>query len=290
MLSTRSRCGPSDNQPPGVGTRPSAACHRRLLRGLVVGIGSLLSIVGLHGEPVTVRHPEGITHGFLALRTLEGATIADGDLVQDQRGAPVTTRLTFHFRDGSLHDETAVFSQRARFRLVSDHLVQKGPSFPHPLDMSIDAVTGVVRVRYSEDGKQEEDSEHVDIPPDLANGLVLTLLKNVNPAAPPKSFSFVVATPKPRLIKLRVTAGGEDRFRTGSRHRAATRYVLKPEIGGLGGLLAPLVGKQPPDSNVWILGGVAPTFVKSEQQLFIGGPVWRIELVAPAWREGTRSP
>jgi len=48
-------------------------------------------------------------------------------------------------------------------------------------------------------------------------------------------------------------------------------------------LIAPLVGKQPPDSHVWILGGDAPAFVKAEQALYIGGPVWRIELASPSW-------
>jgi hypothetical protein len=60
-------------------------------------------------------------------------------------------------------------------------------------------------------------------------------------------------------------------------------YVLKVEIGGVSGLLAPLLGKQPPDSHVRILGGEAPAFVKSEQSLYFGGPVWRIELVSPTW-------
>jgi len=34
---------------------------------------------------------------------------------------------------------------------------------------------------------------------------------------------------------------------------------------------------------VWILGGDAPAFVKAEQALYIGGPVWRIELASPSW-------
>jgi hypothetical protein len=43
------------------------------------------------------------------------------------------------------------------------------------------------------------------------------------------------------------------------------------------------VGKQPPDTHVWILGGDAPTFVKFEGPLYSGGPVWRIELSSPAY-------
>ena len=253
---------------------------------LLGSVGAFICCVTLSGETVVVRHIEGIVHGFLALRTLDGTTIADGDLIQLARGDRVTTRLVFHFKDGSLHDETAVYSQRRVFRLLSYHLVQKGPTFPQPLDMTFDG-RGDVTVRYTDDhGEQKVEAEHLDMPPDVANGMILTLLKNVRPDAPPKTLSFVATTPKPRLVKLAVTAVGQERFSTGGAGRTATHYVLKVEIGGLSGLLAPLLGKQPPDSHVWILGGEAPAFVKSEQPLYFGGPVWRIELVSPSWPPG----
>lgn len=246
----------------------------------------LIAPLRVSGEPVTVRHREGIVHGFLVLRTTDGRTLADGDLIQTTRGNRVTSRLVFRFKDGSLHDETAVFEQGRQFRLLSDHLVQKGAAFPRPVDMSIDATTGgvAVTVKYTDDdGQQKTESEHFDAAPDLSNGLILTLLKNVRPAAPPKSVSFIGATPKPQLVKLAVSVAGTERFATGGIRRSATHYVLKVDIGGIKGVLASLLGKEPPDSHVWILGGEAPTFVKSEQPLFFGGPVWRIELVSPAW-------
>jgi hypothetical protein len=238
----------------------------------------------LPAEPVAVRYTEGIVHGFLVLRTLDGKALADGDLIQTVRGNRVTTRLVFHFKDGSIHDETAVYSQRQRFQLVSDHLVQKGPTFPQPLEMSIDGASGQVTVRYATDhGEPKVETEHVDVPPDLANGMILTLLKNVRPDTPPKTLSLIAATPKPRLVKLAITAAGQEGFSIGGSGRNATHYVLKVEIGGVSGLLAPLLGKQPPDSHVWILGGEAPAFVKAEQPLYLGGPLWRIELVSPVW-------
>jgi hypothetical protein len=221
---------------------------------------------------------------------MDGTAIADGDLIQSARAGRVTSRLTFRFKDGSLHDETAVFTQRRHFRLVSSHLVQKGPTFPSPLELSIDATTGRVDVRYGdESGETKVESQRLDLPPDLANGLVLTLLKNVSAGAPPKSLSFVAATPKPRLVKLEIQEAGRERFSTGRAVRRATHYVVKVDIGGLSGLLARVFGKQPPDSHVWILGGDAPAFVKSEQPLYVGGPIWRIELVSPVWpRQGQR--
>ena len=64
-------------------------------------------------------------------------------------------------------------------------------------------------------------------------------------------------------------------------------YALrrKVEIGGVAGLLAPLAGKQPQDTHVWILGGDAPAFVKLEGPLYLGGPIWRIELTSPLWQD-----
>ena len=256
-------------------------------KGLVAfALFAVAALASLHveAEPVVVRHTEGVVRGFLTLRELDGSRLADGDLIQTSQGTRVTTRLVFRFKDGSIHDETAVFSQRQQFRLISDHLVQKGPTFPQPMDVSIDATKGLVVVRYTdEDGKPKTKTEQLKVQPDLANGLVLTLLKNVRPDAPPSSWPFVAATPEPRLIKLDISVAGRERFSTGEMSREATHYVLKADIGGISGLLAPLVGKQPPDSHVWILNGEAPAFVKAEQPFYSGGPVWRIELESPSW-------
>ena len=254
----------------------------RFLAALLTVIIVEAAVVG--GEPVRVRRTEGLVHGFLTLKNLDGTLLADGDLLQSAVGNRVTSRLVFHFKDGSLHDETAVYSQRQEFRLISDHLVQKGPSFPKPVDMRIDASSGQVIVQYTEDrGEQKVVSEQMKLPLDLANGLIMTLLKNARPDAPPKSVGMVAATPKPRLVKLEISSAGEEPFSTGVTGRKATHYIVHVDIGGLSGLIAPLVGKQPPDSHVWILGGDTPAFVKAEQPFFLGGDVWRIELASPAW-------
>jgi len=235
-------------------------------------------------EPVAVRYTEGDLHGFLVLRTPDGKVSADGDLIQTVRGDRVTAHLVFRFKDGSLLDETTVYSQRRVFRLISEHMVQKGPAFPQPVDMTIDGATGQATVHYSdEQGKQQVESQRFDVPPDLANGMILTLLKNVRAGVPPKSLSLIAATPKPRLVKLAISSAGRQPFSLAGSRREAQHYVLKVEIGGIAGLLAPLVGKQPPDSHVWVLGGEAPAFVKSEGPMFQDGPIWRIELVSPVW-------
>ena len=235
-------------------------------------------------EPVVVRHLEGLVHGFLSLRSPDGKILANGDLIQNARGDRVTTRLVFHFKDGSLSDETTVFSQRGHFSLITDHLVQKGPAFEQPLDMRIDRAGGRVVVRYKNDhGEEKVEDEQMDLPPDLANGMIITLLKNVRRDTLPPSLSLVAATPKPRLVKLKIAAEAAEPFSVAGWPRKAVHYVLKVDIGGIAGAIAPLVGKQPPDSHVWIMEGEAPAFVRSQAPMFMGGPLWQTDLVSPVW-------
>ncbi len=262
----------------------------RLGTAILAG-ASLVFPAILPAETVPVRHAEGLVHGFLSLRTLDGETLAVGDLIQSTKGNRVTSRLVFHFKDGSIHDETVVFSQRRTFRLVSDRLVQKGPSFPKPMDVSVDGRTGQVTVRYKDDdGKEKVISERVSLPPDTANGMLLALLKNIRPDAARTTVSMVAATPKPRLVKLIITPAGEEPFSIGSSPRKAMHYVVHVEIGGVAGVVAPLIGKQPEDSHVWILGGEAPAFLRAEGPLYQGGPSWRMDLLSPAWPAATPAP
>jgi hypothetical protein len=159
-------------------------------------------------------------------------------------------------------------------------LIQKGPSFKQPMDTLIDASTGQVKVRYTDNGKEQMVAELLELPADIANGLLFTLMKDVKPSVPRTTVSMLATTPKPRLINLAILPHGEEPFTIGSFRHKAMHYVVKVEIGGVAGFLARLMGKQPPDMHVWVLGGEAPAFVKSEGPLYAGGPIWRIQLAS----------
>jgi hypothetical protein len=88
------------------------------------------------------------------------------------------------------------------------------------------------------------------------------------------------------LVKVTMTVAGTEPFSIAGSARKATHYVLKVDIGGIAGVVAPLIGKQPPDSHVWILEGKAPAFVRSQAPMFMGGPVWQTDLVSPVWPRG----
>ncbi|MBP7569459.1 MAG: hypothetical protein KBA95_05310 [Acidobacteria bacterium] len=236
---------------------------------------------GHAGEAVAVRYPEGPLNERLVLRAPGGSLLAEGEMSQAVEGALVTTRVVFHFNDGSLHDETVVFSQDRELRFVRDRLVQRGPAFPRSIDMSVDGAGGQVTVAYSEGSGQAKHVEReYEIPANLANGMVPVVLKNLGPDRPWPELSLIVATPSPRLVRLEVKSATADRVAPvqNGEERPATHYVLKAEIGGVAGFFAPLVGRQPPDSHVWIAGGNPPIYLRSDQPFYVGGPLWRMEV------------
>lgn len=208
-----------------------------------------------------------------------------GDLVQVAHGERITSRLTFHFRDGSVDDETTIFTQWKTFQLVSDHHVQRGPSFPKPIDYLVEA-NGDITIREPGERRGEPvkvATNHIDLPPDTYNGLEFITLLNISPRTPETKVAMVAPTGKGRLVHLSIKPEGEDAFMLGFVHHKATHYRIHIELGGIAGVVAPVIGKQPEDLHIWILDGDAPSVVKFEGQLYESGPVWRVELNAPAW-------
>jgi hypothetical protein len=227
---------------------------------------------------------EGVVHGFLVLRSVGGEILADGDLVQVPRREGIDSRLTFRFRDGSLHDERVVFSQNKVLRLERYHLVQKGPSFPSPMEVTLDRGEGTYEVHHTEEGETEAKVYEgtLDIPDDAYNGMFFTLLKNIDDSSM-RTVSFVAFMPEPRVVKLEVTSLGEEKFSIEKSPRKAVKYALDLDVTGLTGLLAKVLGKDPEPIHTWMVPGDAPTFVRFEGFLYQGGPVWVIELASPTW-------
>ncbi len=231
-------------------------------------------------EIIEVRLPQGSAHGFVEVTTTDGKRIGIGDLIQQARGNNVTSRLTLHFADGSLDDETTVYSQHGTFRFLSDHHIQKGPSFPKPMDVSIDATHGSITSRDPEGQAKEA---HIDMPPDAYNGLASTMLMNVMPTRDETKIAVVVAGSSPRIVHLSMKYAGEAEFTLGGVSRKASDYVVHVEIGGIAGVVAPIIGKAPPDYHIWLSGGEVPAFIREEGPLYEGGPVWRIQQISAAF-------
>ena len=246
-------------------------------------LGLLLSAGGYaNGNPVPVRHVEGVTFGFLSLRTPDGQTIADGYLKQVAKpgNGAITDDLQFHFKDGSLYREITKFTQRGTFRLLSDQVTQKGPSFKHEIESLLDVASGKITVQTFDNGKEKETTKQLQLPADVSNGLLFILTKNMDPASE-TTVSMVAVSDKPRIVKLRFAPAEERMVKFGMFTFKAQQYVMKVKIEGAAGKIAPLIGKEPPEAHFWVIKSESPTFVAFEGPLSEDGPAWRIELAAP---------
>jgi len=248
----------------------------RWLSGSGLGCAMLIMAAATSSaEPVTVRYTEGVARGFPVLRAPSGEVLAHGDFVQVAYPDRVESRLVFRFRDGSLYDETVTFDQRAAFTLLAYRIIQQGPSFPESLEATIDRATGRYRVRYRGDEASPEEtlSGQLELPADVYNGLLSTLLKNLEPGVS-QMVQIVAFTPRPRLVKMLLRPVAEEPVSMGGGVVvAATRYHIKPQLG----LLASLLVTELPDVKTWIARGDAPAFLKFEGPLYFMGPLWRIE-------------
>lgn len=234
-------------------------------------------------EPVPVRHVEGVTFGFLVLKNVNGEILAHGELKQvvTPDDPVVMSDLQFRFKDGSFYREITKFTQKRVFRLVSDQVIEKGPSFKHDSESWVDTGTGNVTVKTTEHGKEKSVTKHIDIPNDAANGLLFILAKNLDPSASETVVSMVAVSDKPRVVKLQITPAQEKTVHEGPLSYKAQHYVVHIRIPGAAGVVAPLVGKKPPDLQLWTLKSESPTFIEFEGPLGEDTPVWRIELAAP---------
>jgi hypothetical protein len=250
-----------------------------------------LSLCGLvvdgSADDVPVHHTQGFLHGFLVLKNTDDKILASGEIKQDLAGARVRTVMTLHFRDGSVYEETAVYSQKQTFRLISYKQVEKGPSFKSPQTMWFDTTTGKLGMNYIDKGKEVTNQTDISLPSDTANGIVPLLLANIDPRSD-TTLSMVVAGPKPRIVKLKISADGEDSFSVAGIAAKATRYLIKVDLGPVTGTLAKVAGKQPPPTRMWVASGNAPVFLRSEGPLYEDGPIWRIELAAPSWPSSSK--
>jgi len=245
-------------------------------------LGATLSALA---DPVPARLKQGTGHIFLEILDENGKTLAAGESLQSVKGYTVTTRTTFHFRDGSLDDETTVFEQRVNLRLLSDDHVQRGPAFPHPIEIRIEASSGRVTVHDLESGKTT--SQTMKIPFDLVNGIFTQILQNLPQDTVETKVSYLLPTAKPRLATLVISRAGHGAYTLGGERQTAKKLEINVKLGGVAGLIAPIIGKEPKPTTAWMAAGRIPMFIRIQTQFWEDGPLWTIQQTAPEWPSDT---
>jgi len=237
-------------------------------------------------EPISVRHIQRPMHRFMAARSETGKIIATGEFTQVVQGDEVTMRMIYKFVDGSIDDETTTYRQQGTFRLVRNHHIQKGPFFTKPIDFTVEAATGTVTSRtIDKNGRIHVESKHMDLPEDLANGIVGTLLLNVTHDTKPFRVEMLAPVGGGRLVRLLISPEDEKTVHLSGQTLKATVFRVHPELGGIVRLIARLLGLQPKDVMVWVLEGEEPSVAVIVGQLGGYGPVVSSDLVGTSFEK-----
>jgi hypothetical protein len=261
---------------------------RRATSRILICIALLTIATSVLAEQVRVAQRQGFQRGFLVLKDQDGKEIAVGDETNEVRGGVVHARTVFHFRDGSIDDEETWYRQNTTFQLIRDHRIQKGPSYPKPSDITIDVPKGEVTWvdesdKSGDDGSKQSKSKQMKLPADLSNGMVPLLIQNLPRRATEMKLSYLAVDTKPRIVTLDIKPDGTDKVLVGVDGREADRFNIHTDIGGIAGVVAPIVGEQPPDIKMWFVGGAISTFVRMQGPFYQKGPVWTVYLTAPTW-------
>jgi hypothetical protein len=268
-------------------TKTEKRIHNRIAFGGVVlmiafAAWFLIAAAPAEGEStdagVVVRYEEGTVHGFLKLSKPGGELLGHGDLFQIVKDGAIQSRMVFHLKN-SVFDERVTYTQNGVFRLQSYRLVQSGPLFDADIEVTLSG-TGAwtVKSKSRDDGKEKIDEGKLDLPADVYNGMVTTVAKNLPQGG---NIHYIAFTPTPKVIDLEFEPAGTSEVAIGAHREKVQHLLVKPHLGLIKRSLAKLVGKSPPDGDLWIVRDEVPAFVRWDGPL--GGNVRRIDITSPTW-------
>lgn len=218
-------------------------------------------------------------HQLMVVKSADGKVIANGEETCTAQGNRIRSDLVFRFLDGSLDEQITTFTQDQVFRLINDRHVQKGPSFPVPLDFTVDVPSSTVTWHEQKSGKDKVYSQHMTLPDDVANGLIPLLAENVSPGSSGFQVSWIAVAIRPILVTLTIEPDPSPEAAPVLPH--AQRLLLHPELHGLAWAMAPVLGKQPADLHFSVTDDQQPSFLRLIGPFFQGGPVWTVDSLGP---------
>lgn len=247
-------------------------------RRCAIGFLVLFSASAL-AAAVPARRKQEPMRQLLVVKSADGKVIANGEDSASADGDRIHSDLVFHFLDGSLDEQVTDFTQDGVFHLIYDRHVQKGPSFPTPLDLAVDVPSNTVTWHELKAGKDKVYSAHMALPEDIANGLVPLLAENVPPGSTGFQVSWIAVAIRPILVSLTIQPDPSADAAVEPPH--AQRLLLHPELHGMMWAMASAFGKNPADLHFVVSGDPQPSFLRLVGPFYQGGPVWTVENSGP---------
>ncbi len=232
---------------------------------------------------------EGDAHGFPALRTLAGDTLADGEFTQWLEGERLHVRIRYDFGATRWIEERFVILQEPT-------LVQERWSWVEMRDgavqrrFEVDFLSGNATSEKLDQDELRRWSEQVDIEPGSAFAgaawpLAIKSVRSRLIRGETIRFQTVGFTPKPKAATVEISHSGLDRLPMSGRTLAGDRFRIHPRIPWIVSAFVDV-----PDSQIWLTNSPPAAFLRWEGPLAEpGDPLVRVDLF-PGEPSGAATP
>jgi hypothetical protein len=221
----------------------------------------------------------GAAHGYPALRTLDGAALADGEFTQWLEGDRLHITIRYDFAGEHYVEEHVQLQQSPELVQHSWSWVEvRAGELERRFEVNFD--TGEAVAEKRDGGEVRHWSEHFDVQrghsfAGSAFTFALTSLRTRLLAGETIELQTVGFTPQPRLAVVAISHAGVDRVPMAGREILGDRFLIHPKLPAIAKLFVKV-----PDTLLWLVADPPAAFLRWEGPLAEpSDPIMRIDLL-----------
>ncbi|HJQ85388.1 MAG TPA: hypothetical protein VKA21_14980 [Candidatus Binatia bacterium] len=238
--------------------------HRLVLIGVLLAVAPTgLAHARSVGDPIRLQWAEGDVAGMTGIYGPDGgAPIGVVEYHQTVQDGRLSSVRIARFRDGSSDEDRAEARIGGTLEAVSGRSLIRDRDGEPIADVRIDVAAGRIEATWGRGDDRQTSSEQVALPPGTYWGpLIFIAIRNfdANAADGRLIFKTVAPTPRPLVLDMEISRGGDATLeRTGIRFTAQT-YRLSPTVNRM---LDPMIRMIAPRATFWILPGTPPALAR----------------------------
>lgn len=215
------------------------------------------------GDPIQLAWSEGDVAGMTAILAPDGTeTLGYVDYHQRRRGDVLSIVRIARFSDGS-SDEDRVDARTGRtLETLRGRSIIRNTKGIATVDLTIDVAGGRITGFSGLGADRKSYDEHVELPGGTYWGpLIFLVIKNFegNAADDELTFRTVVATPKPRVLDMKLLREEQASIHRSGGRIDVRRFALRPTVHWL---IDPIVRRLAPETDFFVQWGAPPGLVR----------------------------
>jgi len=230
--------------------------------------------------PVALTELSGASHGYPALRDLNGKKLADGEFMQWVQDDKVHVRIIYRFKGNRRIEENAVLRQQPDVR-QEEWSWRETEDKQLVREFGVNFTSGTATAQKRENNELKHWDEKIDVEPGKTfAGFGFTLaIQNLRKrllGGEQIELKAVGFRPKPQVVTVQISHAGVNRMQMSGRTLKGDHFVVHPEVPAIAKLFIRV-----PDTQIWLTNPAPPGFLRWEGPTAEpNDPIVRVDLVS----------